>query len=252
MSLLVDLGNTRLKWAQVGADERLGEVRAVAHDGDVARAVQRIDAGAVEAVRVASVGGPALNAALRDALRHRFGCEVLFAETRAECAGLHVAYADPSRLGVDRWLAMLGVWRQQRGAFCVVSAGTALTFDAVDADGRHLGGLIAPGVTTMAESVLGRTRFPADSLPEAAGPALGTDTESCVAQGALHAALGLIDRAAAGAKGLNARDSIKIYHVIPKISPLNKSALQGVDAPRNYSTVLPAVTKGQELRRRVL
>lgn len=201
MSLLVDLGNTRLKWAQVGADERLGEVRAVAHDGDVARAVQRIDAGAVEAVRVASVGGPALNAALRDALRHRFGCEVLFAETRAECAGLHVAYADPSRLGVDRWLAMLGVWRQQRGAFCVVSAGTALTFDAVDADGRHLGGLIAPGVTTMAESVLGRTRFPADSLPEAAGPALGTDTESCVAQGALHAALGLIDRAAAGAKG---------------------------------------------------
>lgn len=201
MKLLIDLGNTRLKWAVTGDGQRLGEVQAAVHGGDPAPAVARIDAPGVHEVLIASVGDAPLNAALGDALRERFGCEPKFVATRRDCAGLRIAYDDPSRLGVDRWLAMLGVWRTVRGAFCVVSAGTALTFDAVDADGNHLGGLIAPGVTTMAESVLGRTRFPAAALPDADGPALGTDTESCVAQGALHAALGLIDRAAADADG---------------------------------------------------
>ena len=63
--------------------------------------------------------------------------------------GVRCAYADPARLGVDRWVAVLAAYHAAHGAACVLDAGTAVTFDAVAADGRHLGGLIFPGARQM-------------------------------------------------------------------------------------------------------
>ncbi len=195
MKLLLDVGNTRLKWALADA-AGIGELSAVPHDGHPAHGVADLPGDAVTAIRVASVCGPAPDAELAAALAARFGVRPLFAATRAELDGLRIAYAEPERLGVDRWLAMLGAWCRLRRAFCLVSAGTALTFDAVDDQGRHLGGLIGPGLRAMVEATLGCTRFATLDLPEAPEPALGRDTEACVAGGALYAALGLIERAA--------------------------------------------------------
>jgi type III pantothenate kinase len=76
----------------------------------------------------------------------------------------------------------------------VVSAGTALTFDAVDERGQHLGGAITPGLSAMQAAVHGSTRFPVTHTDQQYDDALGIDTESCVRQGSLHAAAGLIDR----------------------------------------------------------
>ena len=100
-------------------------------------------------------------------------------------------------VGADRWLAMLGAWAQARGACVVVDAGTALTVDIIDSGGRHRGGIIAAGLHTSRAALLGATRFATRDAPPPEHAGLGTDTESCVDQGALLSCLGAIDRAAA-------------------------------------------------------
>jgi len=194
--LLLDVGNSRLKWALAEQDVP-GAAAALEHGGDPSSAVAAIDAAGFDAIWVANVTGPAHTVSLGAALQLRFGLVPHFARVEARQAGLAVAYADPQRLGVDRWLGLLAAWSDARAPLCVLGAGTALTFDAVDAAGRHLGGVIAPGLLTMQQAVLGATRF------HAAGPdldysdGLGQDTEACVRQGALHACAGLAERLAA-------------------------------------------------------
>lgn len=203
MILLLDVGNSRLKWAVApdpSARARLSAVRAVPHHGRPARAVRALRAPrGVTSVWMAHVVGP-LEGELRAAIRARFGVAPRIVRTQRACAGLRVAYRDPARLGVDRFLAMLALWTATRRPFCVAVAGTALTFDAVDARGRHRGGLIAPGLRAAWSAVKGSTRFPLrHDVRYTRG--LGTDTDACVRQGALHACAGLVDKAAAGARG---------------------------------------------------
>lgn len=202
--LLLDIGNSRLKWAcYEGAT--LTSATAQVHAGDAAATIAEIPAQAVDAVWVSQVMGGAHEAAIITAVQQRFGCVPQFARVQKNFHGLTVAYADPSRLGVDRWLMMLAAWCKTGAACCVVSAGTALTFDAVDADGQHRGGFIAPGLSAMLDATLGNTRFPAE-LPAAHYSAgLGVDTEACVRQGAYLAGLGAIDRGLAAAGAPDAR-----------------------------------------------
>jgi type III pantothenate kinase len=199
MILLLDIGNSRVKWA-TASGARLSRVRAVAHHGHPARVLRALEAGRIDAVWMAHVVGP-LERAARAAIRRRFGVTPRIVRTQKTCAGLRVAYARPARLGVDRWLAMLALWTRQRRPFCVAVAGTALTFDAVDARGRHQGGLIAPGLATAWHAVRGTTRFPLRSRPPRPTRGLGTDTDACVRQGALYACAGLVERAARGSGG---------------------------------------------------
>ena len=196
MKLLIDVGNSRLKWAQAGAG-RLGAGGAIEHGGDPAAAVAALPETKTEVVWIANVTGATLGEPLAVALARRYGVAPRFAAVAARHAGLAVAYAEPQRLGVDRWLCLLAAWTQARGPACVASAGTALTFDAVAAQGRHLGGVIAPGLITMQQAVLGATRFAAAGPDAAYSQGLGADTEACVRQGALHAAAGALDRLAA-------------------------------------------------------
>ena len=196
--LLLDVGNTRLKWslANAGAAEAFF---AVDHHGNPAAALGALTLPATVRGTVAwaaNVTGVQHAVALAETARRQFDIELRFAEVRAECAGLRVAYADPSRLGIDRWLQMLALWQERRDAFVVASAGTALTFDAVDHEGRHLGGVIAPGLMTAQLAVLGATRFAASGPAAAYSAGLGIDTDTCVRQGALHACAGLLDRLA--------------------------------------------------------
>src|SRR6202034_3800599 len=83
--------------------------------------------------------------------------EVEFITAAPEFNGLTNGYLDPSLLGADRWLALIGAWTKASGALCVVDAGTAVKVDAVDAKGQHLGGLIAPGIHMMREALMNKT-----------------------------------------------------------------------------------------------
>jgi type III pantothenate kinase len=198
--LLVDVGNTRLKWCVAGP-EGLGEVRSAAHDGAPASCLARAGLPRIETAWVAHVMKPAEEAAIAAAVREHAGVAPGFARTHKEFMRLRVAYEDPARLGVDRWLTMLGLWQQGASAFCVAGAGTALTFDAVDDHGHHLGGLIAPGLATAQAAIAGATRFEIRPGARTYEEGLGRDTEGCVRQGALHACVGLIERAVRGLPG---------------------------------------------------
>lgn len=191
--LLLDVGNSRLKWAPAGA-AGLGEGGAVEHGGNPAAALAAVDMAAADAIWIANVTGAALGDKLAAVLKTRFGVAPRFARVEAEHAGLKVAYTSYQLLGIDRWLCLLAAWSEARGPVCIASAGTALTFDAVDAGGQHLGGVIAPGLLTMQQAVLGATRFPASGPAQDYGDGLGADTDACVRQGALHAGAGLVDR----------------------------------------------------------
>lgn len=202
-TLLLDVGNSRLKWA-LAENGHIGPVHAVEHGGDPAAALPlaviaaaaRAGDGAIEAAWAANVTGPLHAEALSASLQALSAAPLQFAAVRRVCAGMRVAYVDPARLGIDRWLCMLALWDELRSGFVVASAGTALTCDVVDDDGSHLGGIIAPGLMTAQRAVLGATRFPADAPAHAYGAGLGSDTDTCVRQGALHACAGAVERLA--------------------------------------------------------
>ena len=144
---------------------------------------------------------PRLQNRLAELGRSRGALEPLFVATAAEQFGVRCAYADPARLGVDRWVAVLAAHHASAGAACVLDAGTAVTFDAVDSGGRHLGGLIFAGMHLVAAALQQHTSGigPTPVLrPAPVGlDLLGRSTDTAVANGALLALAAALDRAVA-------------------------------------------------------
>lgn len=196
MKLLLDIGNSRLKWA-LADDGCLQRTGTVAHHGDPAAAVHGLPAEPLAGIWVAHVTGAAHENALAQALRQRYGGDPHFARSAAQWQNLRSAYGEPQRLGIDRWLVMVAAWAEAPTAFCVVDAGTALTIDCADDRGQHLGGVICAGLQTQQRATLGHTRFETRDSPEHYQALLGRDTEACVREGAFLACLGAIDRGAA-------------------------------------------------------
>ncbi len=199
MKLLVDLGNTRLKWATLAR----GELRAggvFAHGREPLEAALRAewaDLRGVEGVLVASVVAPAREAELDARVRERFGGHARFVRTPAAALGVRNAYAEPARLGVDRFLALAALHGERARAQVLVSVGTALTVDALDAGGRHHGGLILASPRLMREAVLGNTAR-VDVLG-GRWSEMPDNTVDAVVSGSLYAALGAIERFLAAA-----------------------------------------------------
>ena len=186
---LFDLGNSRLKCAALQADGSLGAVLEVGHDGSAFdEAFAQLPRG-FDSAHVASVANPALTVALLDALTSR--CRrITRVRTQATGAGVRIAYADPHRLGVDRFLALLAAHARAPGPWLVVGVGTALTIDLLGDDGRHHGGRIAPSPTLMRQALHQR----APQLPATGGRAVAfaDDTADALASGCEGAALALV------------------------------------------------------------
>ena len=83
--------------------------------------------------------------------------QVRYAKTQSQSQGLRNRYKNPKRLGVDRWLGMLGLWIQHPGASILVDAGTALTIEIIDHQGTHQGGYIMPGLGMQRSLLLNNT-----------------------------------------------------------------------------------------------
>lgn len=197
---LFDLGNSRLKFAPLLPDGSVGEAYAQAHDGLVLDPAwtQRLPAH-IDAADVANVAQSPVRTALLEALARR-ATRISFAATLRHCAGVRIAYAHPRKLGVDRFLAMLGAHARQARPWLVVGVGTALTIDLLDAQGQHHGGRIGPSPTLMRQALHQR----AMQLPQAGGRYLpfATDTEDALASGCLGAALGLVEHSLRAAESV--------------------------------------------------
>ncbi len=194
MDLCVDIGNTNLKWSRY-ENGLLGPVHSLRHiSGKVPgleaawRALPR-----PECVRVANVAGAAVQRMLANATQRLWQCSPGFARPRQQAYGVTIAYEDPQRLGVDRWLALIAVQNAGMTPALVLDCGTAVTLDAIDGAGNHLGGLIVPGLRMMYDSLFAGTRIPVLPFKEHQA-ILGRDTDECISGGALQAIAGMTER----------------------------------------------------------
>jgi len=145
---------------------------------------------------VASVAGSSIMDCLQQEIDGRWGVQSELALTARHQCGVTNSYSVPSRMGVDRWLAMLAAFHDASGGVCVVDCGSALTLDLVAADGHHLGGYITPGLRLIEKSILVNTeraylneRISFSSLEP------GRSTEQAVNNGLLLMLVGTIERA---------------------------------------------------------
>jgi type III pantothenate kinase len=203
MQLVIDVGNTRIKWALIEAGG-LVDTQSALHRGEPDSALSALAAALPDELTraiVANVAGDAFGSRLTQLLRARAGITPELVAVQAEAHGVRCGYADPSRLGVDRWIAVLAAHHHAPGAACVVDAGTAATFDAVDAGGQHLGGLIIPGPRLLAAALDRNTSdIGATAAVEAAPDGLdllGRTTDAAVGHGSWLAVAAAIDRAVA-------------------------------------------------------
>lgn len=205
MKLLLDVGNTRVKWGCLEGGG-IASRGAVTHRGsDIPIWTEVLPTGETPSrILAANVAGEAVASALDSWAERRFGRKVEYAQSVRRAGGITNAYADPSLLGVDRWLGMIGVRTRCKQAFLLAAAGTAFTIDVVDADGAHQGGLIAPGRSMMVETLKKKTGNIA-SAASAAEPIFdgmfGLNTSAAIESGAVHALAGLLGRAIAFASG---------------------------------------------------
>lgn len=163
MMLLIDSGNTRIKWALVqGMDwlrsgilpvEQAGELsqHLVAHCDQVNKGLHGI-----EQVWVSNVAGEEIALHISNFGADR-NVKPHFIVPRVEQCGVHNGYSRPGQLGSDRWAALVGAWHLMSGECLVVNCGTATTIDALSEQGEFMGGLILPGVDLMLSSLCNST-----------------------------------------------------------------------------------------------
>jgi len=201
-ALLLDAGNTRLKWgvAENGEVHRTGsitreKIRANGLGALTTRLPRNIDAAIAS-----NVAGPTFATRLAGVVGAHCGCELHFAQTERAAFGVSNGYKQPRRMGVDRWVAMIGAWAELHSSCLVVDAGTAVTIDALDDDGCHLGGQILPGIVLMADTLAQQTSDIPATKPAATGAYDGVsmfanNTRNAVGSGALSAVAGAVERA---------------------------------------------------------
>jgi type III pantothenate kinase len=198
--LLVDIGNTRVKWATYESG-RLGASNAAAYaNWDIADWRSALfSTQPVARVLAAAVAGSASRGKLAAAAAS-CGVPIQFVTTSASAGGVRNAYPDPSLLGIDRWIAMIGARHLRAQACCIVDIGTAATVDAVTADGVHLGGFIVPGPQLMVQSLLAGTSDLASHAARSgsiagASALFANNTRDAIERGCRIALAALVDRA---------------------------------------------------------
>jgi len=102
-------------------------------------------------VLVANVRGPSFAAEFSAFTQSTFGVTPEYPEAQAAELGVTNGYRQPANLGIDRWLALLAARQDDAGPCLLVGGGTALTIDALSANGQHLGGLIVPGLKMLSD-----------------------------------------------------------------------------------------------------
>jgi type III pantothenate kinase len=195
VNLLIDLGNSRLKWAQHGPGPWRSD--AVPLDSEknfgalLETAWRKIDK--PQRVIVCSVSGPERLRAVEQWAQTRWSVAAHVVLPQAQQLGVKNLYRRPEQLGADRWAALIGARGLTASAACVVDAGTAVTVEALSAKGEFLGGAIFPGLRLLRDSLARGT----ESLPRVTGNAtdcLGRSTDEAIAAGTLFGLAGAVER----------------------------------------------------------
>jgi type III pantothenate kinase len=202
-ALLLDVGNTRLKWGILdnGSIRRTGHIT---HDTIREQGLSALTSKLprrVDTAFASNVAGTSYATRLSGIISMHCGCDMRFARTEKQACGITNSYRQPRRMGVDRWVAMIGAWSECEAASIVVDAGTAVTIDAIDNDGQHLGGQILPGVALMSDALTKKAADIPSVGQRVSKAASGLDmfasnTARAIEQGIMNAVVGAIERAA--------------------------------------------------------
>jgi type III pantothenate kinase len=202
--LLLDAGNSALKWVLMTVDGHVGPAHGTRRNAPpdeltaslVREWRERADI-PVQAAYGCAVASPSLMRAIEQAVLQAFALPVRWFESqpRYEHGGvvLRNGYRDCTQLGVDRWHSLIAARAAHPDrSLVVVTAGTATTVDGVTIDGSFIGGAIAPGVRLMYEALAkGTARLPVSRGQLVAYP---DNTDDAIASGVLGSQLGLIER----------------------------------------------------------
>ncbi|MGS0740378.1 type III pantothenate kinase [Glaciimonas sp. GG7] len=206
--LLIDAGNTRIKWALTALDAGQDmpvwrEYGSVAHHdmADLASSWRNLALPSIDRVIISNVAGSLIGERLQQLLQQTFGAALLpqwFASV-PQLAGIRNAYRHPAQLGCDRFATAIGAHRlYPRQALLLATCGTATTIDAISADGVFSGGMILPGLGLMASALAGGTAQLPLIRDHAVIPAPFADnTDDAIISGCIAAQVGAISYAIA-------------------------------------------------------
>jgi type III pantothenate kinase len=198
--LAVDVGNTRLKWALYAAP--LPGAAMVAHGAVFLEAIDQLAEGqwrdlpAPASMLGSIVAGEGIRRRTEEQLEI-WDVEPRWVVSGASACGVTNRYDHPTRLGVDRWVALIGARHRilARGAarpILVVMVGTAVTVDALDTEGNFLGGLILPGFGLMLRALeMGTAGLKA---PTGEAVDFPTNTSDALMSGGADAIAGAVER----------------------------------------------------------
>jgi type III pantothenate kinase len=185
--LLIDAGNTRFKWALV--DGTLWREQGTMTYSALSALTPLMDADTH--CFIASVASQQHEEQIRAVLAAA-SITPTWLTAVDRFGGVRNAYENPQQLGVDRWMGLVAARQRSQGAVLVVSAGTAMTVDALSTDGTFQGGLIVPGFTLMQQALRQGTARVAEV--EGQCQAFPRSTPDAVQSGIVAALCGAIER----------------------------------------------------------
>lgn len=200
MILLLDIGNTRVKWGMIQDEELLVSSQSLLVENIQLGLGELLDEIEVPSeVLISNVAGNSVGKEIEGRIKKLWDLTPKFIVAESEACGVRNAYTKPEQLGVDRWLAMLAAYTQRAGLeddlpICIVDCGSAVTFDVVAVDGEHLGGLIIPGLSMMREVLNEKIQIQADVQRRGKIEKLAKDTQDAISDGTLYTLVAAIDR----------------------------------------------------------
>lgn len=155
MILAVDAGNSRVKW---GLHDGRGWLdKGWVPTADTCALLQQWAILAEPSrIMVSNVAGGEVRVDLERYFARWSSKSHWIGATNEQC-GVSNGYRNPTQLGCDRWSALIAAWKRCAGACVVVNAGTAMTVDALNDQGRFVGGMVVPGLVTMQRALTANT-----------------------------------------------------------------------------------------------
>lgn len=192
--LLIDAGNSFLKWAMTSESGELQDIQVIPTESWSSEETWQ-KARRPERIWISCVASAMTREQLETTLEKYWQVSPNLVSSPAQGLGVTNGYDDPGTLGSDRWAAMVAAYNQAESAVLVVDAGTALTIDAIDEQGQHLGGMILPGLTMSRQALLDNTNIGLDEFKAENGGTeiFGTSTRQAICAGTLFSSASLIE-----------------------------------------------------------
>ncbi len=161
MQLLIDIGNSRVKWTLFGGEgirqsQSLENSKWQSQVRNNRWLAELKDNHPIASIVFACVGNKQLVSELTH-LAENEAIKITQVETAGQWQELKNAYTNYAQMGVDRWLAMMAAWENCHCASMVIDCGTAITIDAIAKNGSHLGGHIVAGLSLQKSKLLEKT-----------------------------------------------------------------------------------------------